>query len=220
MTLNTTNNRTSRSASLLLAIFASLLYHPLPTHALGAVVTLPTFAEFSKAVQNGDAKALRGVYVDSLFALPIVQQPWDSPAFVSRNDGEITQFGMPAKYGNVGLLAHNDLSGRMFSSLAIGQQVRLVYGDGKVETFVITEVMRYQALEPNSPYSSFRNLENNDETLTAQQMFRRAYLGARHLTFQTCIEAYGDASWGRLFVIAEPASDYLSIDRPGIEKYQ
>jgi hypothetical protein len=219
MTLSNPAQRTTRSVSLLLAIFASLFYRPLPTHALGTINTLPTLADFSKSVQNGNANVLRGVYVDNLFALPIIQQPSGSPAFVSRNDGEITEFGMAARYGNVGLLAHNDLSGKLFSGLAAGQQVRLVYGDGKIESFVVTEVFRYQALQPNSPYSSFHNMEESEETLTAQQVFERTYLGSHHVTFQTCIAAYGNSSWGRLFVIAIPMSDDLSLDRPETEKY-
>jgi len=35
-------------------------------------------------------------------------------------------------------------------------------------------------------------------------LFRLVYRGERHITFQTCIEAYGNGSWGRLFVIAKP----------------
>lgn len=220
MTLNAQTKRTTQSAFLLLAIFAALFYNPASARALDNPTLLPTFAEFSKAVQNGNAKMLRGVYVDDILALPIVQQPSGSPAFVSNNDGEITQFGMAAQYGNVGLLAHNHLSGRLFASLDVGQPVRLVYGDGKVESFVISEVLRYQALQPTSPYSSFRNIDNNEETISADQMFRAAYLGDRHVTFQTCIEAYGNSSWGRLFIIAVPKTEYLSMDRPSIEKYQ
>jgi hypothetical protein len=211
MTLNTHIKRTTRSASLLLAILASLFYNPVATQALGNIVALPTLADFSKAVQNGNAKVLRGVYIEDLFALPISQQPSGNAAFVSTNIGEVTQFGMAARYGNVGLLAHNHLSGKLFSDLAIGQQVRLVYGDGKIETFVITEILRYQALQPASPYSSFHNIDNKDETISADQMFRRVYLGDRHVTFQTCIDSYGNSSWGRLFVIAVPRSDYLNL---------
>lgn len=220
MTLNTQIKRTTQSTSLLLAVFATLFYHPAATRALGNVVTLPSLADFSKAVQNGQASVLRGVYVDEVLALPVVQQPDGSPAFVSNNDGEITQFGMAAQYRNVGLLAHNHLSGKLYSDLATGQLVRLVYGDGKIETFVITDIRRYQAMQPNSPYSSFRNLDNRDETLSADQMFKQVYLGNRHVTFQTCIEAYGNSSWGRMFVIAEPKSDTMSIDRPNLDRYQ
>ena len=78
-----------------------------------------------------------------------------------------------------------------------------MYGDGKVETFVISEVLQYQALDPNSPYSSFRDLSTS-KTLTAEQLFRKVYTGDRHVTFQTCIAGPGSLSWGRLFVIATP----------------
>ena len=87
----------------------------------------------------------------------------------------------------------------------------MVYGDGHVEYFVITEVLHYQALQPTSPYSSFRNLDK-DETLSAENMFKRVYFGDRHLTFQTCIAQDGEASWGRLFVIATPVSEIAGFD--------
>ena len=54
----------------------------------------------------------------------------------------------------------------------------------------------------------------------AGQMFKRAYLGDRHVTFQTCLEAYGNNSWGRLFIIAVPKSEKSGIDWADIEKYQ
>jgi hypothetical protein len=203
MTLNKQTTRTVRSATFLVTFLVSLFYNPLSTGALGSVVNLPSLADFSRSVQNGKADVLRGVYVNDVLALPIIQQPVGNPGYVSSNDGEVTQFGMPAKYGNIGLLAHNTLSGQFFSSLAVGQEVRLVYGDGKTETFVITEVLRYQALQPTSPYSSFRNL-SKDETLSAEQMFKRVYFGDRHVTFQTCIASDGSNSWGRLFIIAVP----------------
>jgi hypothetical protein len=89
----------------------------------------------------------------------------------------------------------------------MGQEVRLVYGDGKVETFVVVEVLKYQALQPNSPYSEFRGV-NDTKSLNAEQMFKRVYFGDRHVTFQTCIEKDGNLSWGRLFVIALPKAEY------------
>jgi hypothetical protein len=204
MTLNTQTTKTVRSTSLLVAFLISIFYNPLSTKALGDVALLPAFADFSKSVQNGQVGVLRGVYVADVLALPIIQQPAGNAGYVSGNDGEITQFGMVSQYGNLGLLAHNHLSGRFFSQLAVGQEVRLIYGDGKIETFVISEVLRYQALQPTSPYSSFSNMDKTEETLTAEQMFKRVYLGDKHVTFQTCINAYGNASWGRMFIIGEP----------------
>ena len=196
--------RTALSFKLLLILLASFLFNPKPTQAIGyADDSLLNFAEFSKSVQNGEAGVLRGVYVPDVLALPVVQQPANKPYYVSNRDGQITQFSIASQYGNTGLLAHNTLSGRLFSQFAIGQEVRLVYGDGKVEDFVITQSLRFQALQPESVSSSFQNLDKI-ETLTAGQMFNRAYTGESRVVFQTCIAAEGNPSWGRLFVIAVP----------------
>ena len=213
MTLTTRTSPRVINAGLLLLILASLFVHPGVALADDSnEASLPTFMDFSISVQNGQASVLRGVYTRDVLALPVVQQPSDSPAYVSSYDGLVTQFGMAAQYGTVGLLAHNHLAGRSFSGLAVGQEVRLVYGDGHVERFVITEVLEYQALQPTSPYSSFRDLAS-DEVLSAQQMFQRVYQGERHITFQTCIDAEGNSSWGRLFVIAVPDPQHLNYDR-------
>lgn len=199
--------------SLLLLTLASLFASPISALAMGNNATLPSFTDFSKTVQNGQADVLRGVYATNVLALPIVQQPSGNAGYVSNKDGEATQFRMASQFGNIGLLAHNHLSGKSFSGLAAGQEIRMVYGDGHVEYFVIKEVLKYQALQPNSAYSSFRNLDKKDEVLTAEQMFKRVYFGDRHITFQTCIEAEGNLSWGRLFVIAVPKEETSTFDR-------
>jgi hypothetical protein len=142
----------------------------------------------------------------------VVQQPANNAGYVSSTDGVLTQFRMPSQFGNVGLLAHNMLAGKIFFELEVGQEVRLVYGDGRVETFIIERVLRYQAFRPNSPYSDFRDL-STDEILTADQVFRKAYTGDRHVTFQTCIAAEGVSTWGRIFVIATPKPAYAIVDR-------
>lgn len=199
-----TMSRTVLSLSFLVFLFTAFFLNLDSTQAIadpnGA---LPGFADFSRSVQNGDANVLRGVYVPGVLALPVVQQPVDRPYFVSNHDGEATQFGMASQYGNIGLLAHNTLSGRDFSRLSIGQQVRLVYGDGRVEDFVVANILRFRASNPESVSSSFHNLDRN-ETLSAGEMFQRAYVGERRLVFQTCIAANGNASWGRLFIVALP----------------
>ena len=189
---------------LLLAVFTCLFLNPVPAFALGnGEADLPTFAEFSKAVRTNQADVLAGVYVPELLALPIIQQPSGNSGYVSPFDDQVTQFGMASHFGNIGLLAHNHLSGRFFSDLSVGQEVRLVYGNGKVEYFVISQILEFQALQPTIPYSSFRDLDS-DQTLTAEQVFKQVYTGDRHVTFQTCIAGPGSLSWGRLFVIATP----------------
>ena len=184
-------------------VSALALVNPPEQPTTGTV--LPEYKSFLESVQNGQAGVLRGVYVPGVFAMPIVQQPVGYPGFVSQNDGEVTQFRMATEVGNVGLLAHNYLSGASFTNLLPGQEVRLVYGDGQVEYFVIDKVLQYQALQPYSPNSEFRELDTSI-TITAQELFRQVYRGERHVTFQTCIEANGNSSWGRLFVTAKPIS--------------
>ncbi len=210
MTLKFKNTRATLGITIFLAIFISFFFNPVS--ALAMVGPATNFTEFSQSVQNGQADVLTGVYVSDVLALPVVQQPYGNAGYVSNNDGEATQFRMASQFGNIGLLAHNHLSGKSFSQLAVGQEVRLVNGDGSVEYFVIAEVLRYQALQPHNPYSNFRNLDK-DETLSAEQMFKRVYFGDRHVTFQTCIEAEDNLSWGRLFVIAIPKSEYARFDR-------
>lgn len=199
-----TMTRTVLHLKLLAFIIAAFLLSPRSTLAFSNNGgNMPGFVDFSRLVQNGEAETLRGVYVANVLALPVVQQPLDRPYYVSGHDGEVTQFSVASQYGNTGLLAHNNLSGKFFSQLSMGHQVRLIYGDGRVENFVVTNILRFQATEPESISSSFRNLDRN-ETLSASEMFNRAYGGARRLVFQTCIEAEGNPSWGRLFVIAVP----------------
>ena len=169
-------------------------------------------AEFSKTVETDEAHILRGVYVENALALPVVQQPEGKATYVSTRDGEVTQFSTVSQYGNIGLLAHNHLSGKSFLQLTVGQEVRLVYADGRTEYFVVAKILRYQALEPDSPYSSFKNLDNKNEVLSAGEMFNRVYQGDHHITFQTCIKANGNSSWGRLFIVATPKPKYLGIN--------
>ena len=199
-----TMTRTALHLNLLALLLTVFFLNPGSTQAIGnSDRTLPGFADFRRSVQNGEADVLRSVYAPTVLALPVVQQPEDRPYYVSNQDGEATQFSMATQYGNIGLLAHNTLSGRSFSQLSIGQQVYLVYGDGRVDDFVVANILRFQASKPESVSSSFHNLDGK-ETLSAGEMFSRAYGGERHLVFQTCIEANGNASWGRLFIVAMP----------------
>jgi hypothetical protein len=184
----------------LVSFFSTAGFAPIVGYSKSA---LPNFWVFYTPTQNEDASRVRGVYVQNVLALPIVQQPEDNPYYVSNQAGEVTQFSTAAQYGNIGLLAHNNLSGNSFSQLSLGQEVNVMYGDGRVEKFVITEVLHFQALQPESQQSAFLNLDTS-ETLSASEMFNRVYTGGHHLTFQTCIKANGNMSWGRLFVVATP----------------
>lgn len=195
--------RTALQLNFFVFALAALFLNPHPTQAIGTPKTIVPPTRSYQSDPTNDLNGLRGVYVQDVLDLPVVQQPADEPYYVSDRDGEITQFSMVSQYGSIGLLAHNTRSGRYFSQLEQGQEVQLTYGDGSTEYYVIEHVLRFQALQPESVASSFRNLDR-DETITATDMFQRAYVGGHRLVFQTCIAAEGNASWGRLFVVAMP----------------
>lgn len=161
-------------------------------------------AAFTDLVADGDGNGLKGVFVPDVLSLPVVQQPGGQAAFVSGEDNILTQFAMPGDYGTVGLLAHNYLSGRDFFNLQVGQGVALVYGDRQVDYYVIREIRQFQALDPTNPYSEFINLDDpNQQRVSAADLFKQIYTTADRAVFQTCLEAFGNSSWGRVFVIAE-----------------
>lgn len=189
--------------SLILLLIASLIPQPVSAASLADALALPDLASFSLAVQNGDGGVLRGVYAENIFAAPVVQQPSYNVAFISPAVDVLTQFSAASQFGIIGLLAHNYLSGQYFPQLVPGQRIQLIYGDGRVEDFVVTYIYRYQAISPTSLYSDFIDLDTY-EYLSASALFAKVYTGGRHVTLQTCIEANDNLSWGRLFVIAEP----------------
>ena len=214
MTRKNQMTRNILNLNLLFLVLISLFFNPVSVLADGnGEATFPSFSDFSQIVQNAQVEVLRGVYVPNVLALPVVQQPVGNAGYVSSRNGQLTQFSVAAQYGNIGLLAHNNLSGKSFSQLAVGQEVRLIFGDGKIEYFVISEILQYQALQPTSPWSTFRDLAT-DETITANQLFQRVYTGNRHITFQTCIEENGNLSWGRLFIVAMPKPSNSQFGRP------
>lgn len=163
----------------------------------------PSLAEFVANVQNGSAASVRGVYVADHLALPVVAQPDGNAGFVSTEAEVVTQFGLAANYGVTGLLAHNYLAGQKFFELEAGDKVTVVYGDGHTKAYRVAKVLRFQALQPDSATSSFVDLSNG-QTRSATDVFVQAYTGGDQVTFQTCIAADGQSSWGRLFVIATP----------------
>ncbi len=188
------------ASTLLFIVFCALT---VPTQVYAKTDAIPSLSEFVETVKDGNANTLRGVYISKVMALPIVQQPYGYPGFVSTTDSVATQFSMATEVGNVGLLAHNHLAGKLFSNIKQDDQIILIYGDGRIESFLVESIQQYQALSPLSPYSQFKDLET-ESILTAEDLFREVYRGEYHLTLQTCIDNEGNASWGRLFIIANP----------------
>ena len=164
---------------------------------------LPVLDAFVTSVMNGQANVLQGVYVPGVLALTIEQQPESDPGYISTRLGVATQFRLASSFGVKGLLAHNFASGADFFNLTADQEVYLVYGDGTVNTYAVTQNYRFQALDPNSPSSQFVNLEDNT-LLSAADVFVLVYTGDDHVTFQTCINNDGLSTWGRLFVMGMP----------------
>ena len=173
----------------------------------------PGLAEFAEDVtadllEPGLTHIPAGVYVPGQFALPIRQQPQGRAEFVATENNIITQFSLPTRYGSTGLLAHNYLSGGLFFNLTEGQDIVMVYADGRMAHFRVTRLDRFQALSPNSPFSQF--IDTNDaygNVLSSADLFSRVYTTSGALVFQTCIQEGDEPSWGRLFVTAEPVSD-------------
>jgi len=199
--------KTKLKALVFLVTLTFLLVPLFPVHASLSpepteTAVVPAFGDFVASVQDGQT-VVRGVYVPDVLALPVVQQPAGDAGYVSDLPEAATQFSFAAQFEAVGLLAHNYLAGAIFSELAAGHEVRIVYGDGRVDDYIVSKIYRFQALSPDSPTSNFVDLDTG-ELYTSAQLFGLVYQGGDHVTFQTCIRGDGSNSWGRLFVIAQP----------------
>jgi len=162
--------------------------------------------DFVRLVENGQKNTVVGIYVPGKFALPVGQQPKGNAGFVTRESNKATQFDLANQYGTVGILAHNDLAGSEFADVGSDEYAIVVYGDGHLEYYVIRNIEKYQALSPTSTYSDFVNLDGSGKQLSASQLFNNVYGAGDRLVLQNCIDAHGNPYWGRMFIIAEPAT--------------
>lgn len=170
---------------------------------------LPAFPDFVASVSDGAGDVVRGVYAPDHFALRVFQQRSGNYGYVSSQPDVATQFALARKYGVTGLLAHNYLAGAYFASLEIGDEIRIIYGDGRIVLYEVAVIYKFQALDPFSGTSNFIDLSTSS-AYTASQVFDLVYTGGDHVTLQTCI-ARGDLStWGRLFVLAYPLDASLA----------
>jgi hypothetical protein len=175
----------------------------LTNEAKPAESSIVPLEEFTKTLKDGNSKSIKGIYTPAVLSLKVLQQPSGNPGFVSPVDGTATQFQMASTNNVIGILAHNFAGGRHFSKLNLDDVVDVVYGDGTIKEYKITQIKRYQALSPKSASSDFLDMDTN-EKLSANSLFNKVYTGNHHLTLQTCIQVGKEDSWGRLFVIAEP----------------
>ena len=120
---------------------------------------VPSLAEFVESLELNGQENIVGVYAPGLFALRVVQQPLHELAFVSDLPNVLTQFKLASDYGSYGFLAHDYLAGATFFDFEIGQRIFLVEGNGIIQSYIITDLLRFQALSPQSPYSQFRYLD-------------------------------------------------------------
>jgi hypothetical protein len=165
--------------------------------------SLPSLEVFIDEVADGQPQDLRGIYVEGLLALRIVQQPDGDVGYISPEDSTATQFQLASSNGVVGLLAHNFLSGRRFHDLASGQLITLVYGDGTLRRYRVDGIHNYERMSQGDLRSDFRDLVTG-ATQDVNQVFNQFYSGSPHLTLQTCIEKDGVWNWGVQFITAVP----------------
>lgn len=172
---------------------------------------LPDIPEFSldlerfiDQVSGGTPETeLSGVHVPGILALRVIQQPRDDTTYVSPEWGIATQFKNAAVYGVTGLLAHNYLSGELFYELELGQVINLVFRNGETRPYQVTDIERYQKLEPGSLRSDLVELSSR-KRFTTNQVFKRYYTGGDHVTLQTCLAGEGISNWGLIFIVAVP----------------
>lgn len=163
-----------------------------------------TLTEFVASMSADGRASLKGVYVADKFQLPVAYQPSGNPGYVTSAPDTVTYFSTASSYGSIGLIAHNHLAGSEFFEVKVNDEICLVYGNGSIQRYVVTEIREYQALSPTSPYSSFINLADTGRTVSYRDLFFDTYGVGGRLVMQTCIANGNYDSWGRLFIIAIP----------------
>lgn len=163
----------------------------------------PAFQSFVKSVADGRRDSIRGIFVEGVLALPVIEQPVEKPAFVSENPETGTLFSKAVENGITGVLAHNYLAGERFYALEAGQEVRVVFGDGRYRPYRVTGRELFQRLKPNDLRSELVDLKSG-KRLSSGEVFNRFYKGDHRITFQTCLARNGLSNWGLSFTVAEP----------------
>ncbi|GAB4478843.1 MAG: hypothetical protein Kow0088_19100 [Anaerolineales bacterium] len=175
---------------------------PTPTPSPTPESSFPSLEQFVSTVASGQSSLWRGLYAADKFAARITQQPDNNYSFISWEADVLTQY-MLAEEDVVGLLAHNTHAGQYYFLLTLGDKFYLIADNAFTQLYQVNQIDRYQALQPNSNTSDYKNLDTG-EVLTTAQIFSRYYMGDPHVTLQTCIAQNGLANWGRLFIVALP----------------
>jgi hypothetical protein len=166
--------------------------------------SVPQLEDFIHRVIDGQSGEPRGLYAPGILALQILPQPAGQPAYIAVQDGTVTRFQNAEPFHTIGLLAHNFLSGREFFRLHTGEDLVVVFGDGNLKKFKITEIADFQRLNQVDLRSDFLELPGN-QRISADQLFSRFYQQPDQLTLQTCIERDGSSNWGVRMIRAVPS---------------
>lgn len=148
-------------------------------------------------------EGVSGVYFGKNRFLRVVDQPAGRPEYVSNISNTATNFQLAARYGVIGLVAHNYLGGRLFHEVELGDDIHVMDGFGRTRVYQVQEMLDYQAINPRDTRTNFIDLKTN-QLCSASDVFKRVYKGKHHLVLQTCIKKGNSEEWGRRFVIAYP----------------
>lgn len=163
------------------------------------------FLQLMSGVEERFGEATAALYVPDLFGFPILPQPEGEHGFVSAKADRVTQFGLAARHGVVGILAHNYLAGKDFYRLQLGQQLWIAASRHKVQLYQVIQIEAFQKImRPGQPD---RYVElSNDRVWSVAELFARYYTGRPHVVLQTCLEKNGRLDWGLTFIVAAPAN--------------
>lgn len=144
------------------------------------------------------------------------EQPGGRASYVSRED-YFTIFSQVLLYDSLGLLAHNDLAkGQLITDMKIGDIIYIDSPRGTYQKYKgewkATKISSYQAISPNKTTSDFVDMDDPTAAAkTASQLFLEIYGIPGRTTFQTCIEAEDNPSYGRRFVGYDRVKHFFSI---------
>ena len=135
--------------------------------------------------------------------LPMVEEPRGQRGYVSSDPKVVTHFGLAEQQGLYGFTAHNYLAGKNFFSLKVGQFIKVQDEDGVEHIYSVTEIQKYQAVDPRSVRSDFVDLVDK-KSYNPTELFKRVFTGQHRLILQTCIAKGKETEWGSMFIIAKP----------------
>jgi hypothetical protein len=158
---------------------------------------------FINYIINGDSDHIAGIWLPGLVGLTTVYQPTNQPGFVSEKAGSVTVFQLTEDFGSIGLLAHANKAGAFFHGLTINQIITLIYGDGSLVKYIVTDDHEYQAVDPKNALTDFISTDSPELLLSQEDLFREIYAPPGRLVLQTCIIMDNENYWGRKFIIAE-----------------